>query len=188
MPPCTKFTRYKAARPSDFFTCHLLLSMPGSNKTRALIDPLAKTRLLVMSPRSVAMLPSLNTLRMSCHRGRSQCCHRWILFVCHVTEVGRNATIPYILMSPRSVVMLPSLNTLPMSCHRGRSQCYHPYILFVCHVTEVGRNDTILTSYVMSPRSVTMLPSFHPNQGLRCQVNVRLGKQVARLATPYYHF
>ena len=144
-----------------------------------------------MSPRSVVMLPSLNTLPMSCHRGRSQCYHPYILFVCHVTEVGRNATIltySSYVTSPRSVAMLPSLNTL-MSCHRGRLQCYHPYILFVCHVTEVGCNATILTSsYVMSPRSVTMLPSFHPNQGLRCQVNVRPGKQVARLATPYYHF
>ena len=121
---------------------------------------------------------------------QNQSSHPYILFVCHVTEVGRNATIleySSYVMSPRSVAMLPSLNTLRMSCHRGRSQCYHP---LHTHVTEVGRNATILTysSYVMSPRSVTMLPSFHPNQGLRCQVNVRPGKQVARLATPYYHF
>ena len=47
----------------------------------------------VMSPRLVAMLPSLHTLRMSCHQGWSQCYHPYILFVCHVTEVGRNATI-----------------------------------------------------------------------------------------------
>ena len=41
-------------------------------------------------------------------------------------------------------------------------------------------NLTILTysSYVMSLRLVAMLPSFHPNQGLWCQVNVRLSSRL----------
>ena len=118
--------------------------MPRSNKTRALIDPLAKTRLL-QPGQCMAQnqsKPSLNTLRMSCHRGRSQCLPSLntlvmsprsvamlpsLHFACHVTEVGRNAAnLEYSVMSPRLVAMLPSLHR--MSCHRGRSQCYHPSI------------------------------------------------------------
>ena len=190
MPPCTKFTRCKAARPSDsqvmqndfllviyFWACpdptrpgrwlilwqKLGCSSPGNVWPRTNLNhpwilfvchvtevgrnDTILTSSYVMSPRSVTMLPSLHTLRMSCHRGRSQCYHPWILFVCNVTEVGRNAAIieySSYVMSPRSVAMLPSLHTLRMSCHQGRSQWYHPYI--VCHVTEVGHNATILPS------------------------------------------
>ena len=52
-----------------------------------------------------------------------------------------------------------------------------------CMAQNQSNHPWKLSSYVMSLRLVAMLPSFHPNQGLWCQVNVRPGSRL-----PGYHF